>query len=99
MARLAAVVMFVVLTLVTQVGGLIFLLTLLIGLAFPQAFKGGGRAVAGVVLFALLYAAISPFVVPPLATLGGRAPLPCRADADRPFAAASAIHCAFNRHY
>jgi hypothetical protein len=99
MKRLAAVVLFILLTLLTQVGGLVFLLTWLIGLAYPQAFKGGGRAVAGVALFAVLYAGISQFVVPPLAALGGRVPLPCRADADRPFAAASPIYCAFNRHY
>src|ERR1700741_3304730 len=99
MKRLTAVLIFVVLTLITQVGGLIFLLTWLIGLAFPDAFKGGGRTLAGVVLFGALYAAISQFVVPPLAALGGRVPLPCRADADRPFAAASSLYCALNRHY
>ena len=80
MKRLAAVVLFVLLTLLTQVGGLVFLLTWLIGLAYPQAFKGGARMVAGVALFVVLYAGISQFVVPPLAAIGGRVPLPCRAE-------------------
>jgi len=45
------------------------------------------------------YAAISVLVVPPLAALGGRVPLPCRTQPDRAFAAGSVLLCALNRHY
>lgn len=47
----------------------------------------------------LSYQAASALLIPPLAALGGRVPLPCHAEADRPFAAGSAIICVLNRHY
>jgi len=59
-------------------------------LIFPKALKGWRRGGLLIILFVGLDAAISIFVVAPLAALGGRVPLPCRAEPDRPFAAGSA---------
>ena len=42
---------------------------------------------------------LSVFVIPPLAAVAGRVPLPCHAEADRPFLTAHPLYCAFNRHY
>ena len=100
MARLTAVVLVIVLTVLTQIGGAILLVAWLIGrLIFPKALKGWRRAGLLTLLFLGLYAAISIFVVPPLAARAGRVPLPCRAEPERPFAAGSVIYCALNRHY
>jgi hypothetical protein len=97
---LLLVVVFLVLTLLTQVGGVIFILAVLAArLAFPKALGGWRRTGLVVILFASLYAAVSIFAIPPLAAFGGRVPLPCRAEPGRPFAAANAIFCAFNRNY
>jgi hypothetical protein len=57
------------------------------------------RTVIDVALFFGLYGGLSIFVVPPLAALGGRVPLPCSATSDRPFAAAHPAFCWLNRQY
>jgi hypothetical protein len=94
------VVGFLVLTLLTQVGGAVLIVTWLVArLTFPESLRGWRRATAGIVLFLFLYQIGSAIVVPALAALGGRVPLPCHADADRPFAAASRLYCLLNRHY
>jgi hypothetical protein len=95
-----ALFLFVVLTLVTQVGGLILVLAWLIGrYGFPKSLSGWRRTAALAALFVGLYAGLSIFLVPPLAAVGGRVPLPCRAQSDRPFAAAHPLYCVLNRHY
>jgi hypothetical protein len=79
--------LFVVLTLVTQVGGLFLILAWVIArFAFPQSLQGWRRSASVTALFLGLYAALSILVVPAWAALGGRVPLPCHAAADRPFA-------------
>jgi hypothetical protein len=100
MARVIAVLGFLVLTLATQVGGLILIVVWLVGrFAFPQSLQGWRRTGLMAALFVGLYAAASAFVVPHWAALAGRVPLPCRAEADRPFEAAHPLYCALNRHY
>src|SRR5262245_4298798 len=97
MVLLAAVVL---LTLLTQIGGLILIAVWLIGRRmFPATWRGWRRGVAMTVLFLVIYQAVSALLVPPLAALAGRVPLPCAAAADRPFAAANRLYCWFNRHY
>jgi hypothetical protein len=53
----------------------------------------------GFLLFAGFYGLLHVVVVPPLAALGGRVPLPCAAEPDRPFAAAHPLFCRLDRHY
>ncbi len=38
-------------------------------------------------------------MIPPLAALAGRVPLPCRAEPGRPVAAGSPLYCLLNRNY
>jgi hypothetical protein len=74
-----AVLLFTVATAITQIGGLLFLATLALawilrraGLGKPAAGLGSGVFFLAAVIIANLY------VVPPLAALGGREPLPAR---------------------
>src|SRR5688572_18104667 len=98
--RLSGFLLFVALTLVTQVGGAAFALTWLVGCVLPRERLGGWRrAGVNVGLFVAFYAALHVFVVPPLAALGGRVPLPCATEAGRPFAAAHPLYCWLDRHY
>jgi hypothetical protein len=97
---LLLVALLLILTLLTQVGGIIFVLTLVVAwLAFPKRLQGWQRTGLCVFLFAGLYTAMTAFVIPDLAARACRVPLPCRAKPDRPFAAAHPLYCAFNRHY
>jgi hypothetical protein len=100
MARVTAVMAVVLLTLLTQIGGLVLLLVWSLSrLALPRAMGAWRRAAINALLFVVAYAVISLLVVPPLAALAGRVPLPCRAQPDRAFAAGSVVLCALNRHY
>jgi len=91
---------FVILTLLTQIGGVIFIIALLACLALPKSLHGWQRAGVGVIVLLVLYGATSVFMVPPMAAaLAGRVALPCAAQPGRPFAAASWIYCVFNRNY
>jgi hypothetical protein len=100
MARVTAAVVVVLLTLLTQIGGLVMLVVWGVSrLALPRAMGAWRRAAINAVLFVVAYAAISVLVVPPLAALGGRVPLSCRAQPDRAFAAGSVLLCVLNRHY
>jgi hypothetical protein len=100
MAYVFVLLIFFVLTVLTQVGGVIFILTWLVcRLVLPRGWSSWRRGAANVLLFACLYEAASALLIPPLAAIGGRVPLPCRATAERPFAAGSAITCLLNRHY
>ena len=57
------------------------------------------RAGLGFLLFASGYALLHFLVVPLLAAVGGRVPLPCTAERDRPLAAAHPMFCWLDRHY
>jgi hypothetical protein len=88
------------LTVITQVGGIALLVCWLLGrMRAVVRMPGFVRAGVLVAVFIAAYGALSWFVVPALAALGGRVPLPCRADADRPFRAGHLLYCGLNRHY
>jgi hypothetical protein len=98
--RLLALLLFFVLTLLSQVGGIVLVFSWLGSRwVLPARVGGWQRAGTNVALFLGIYAAVHIFVVPPLAALGGRVPLPCSAEIDRPFAAANPVFCWLNRHY
>jgi hypothetical protein len=95
--RATGLLAFLLLTILTQVGGLVLLLAW--GVARTMTPRGWVRAGAVAGGFVVLYAATTAWAIPPLAALGGRVPLPCRAAPDRRFAAAHPIFCVLNRHY
>lgn len=84
------------LTALTQIGGVVLLVAWLVACLWRPRGKRG-YATAG--LFAALYTAASLWVVPPLATLGGRQALPCGLTEDGPVGPRSLFFCALNRHY
>jgi hypothetical protein len=98
--RLLGVVLFVAVALVSQVGGLALALAWLAGRwLLPARLERWQRTGLGFLLFAGFYGLLHVVVVPPLAALGGRVPLPCAAEPDRPFAAARPLFCRLDRHY
>jgi len=98
--RLLGIGAFLLLTAITQVGGAIFLLCWLASrYLYPKSPSGLRRASVHGALFVALYAVAHVVVVPQLAALAGRVPLPCSATAERPFRAGSSIFCILNRHY
>ncbi|MBK1867748.1 hypothetical protein [Taklimakanibacter albus] len=92
--------LFVVLTALTQLGGLIFLASL--ALAWALRLAGSTRAMAvlaGIVLFLAGVPLANLFVAPALATLNGRVALPCEMSAGTSYAALSPVYCALGRTY
>ena len=83
----------IVLTLLTQVGGVIVGATLLV-VKRLTAWPGWVGWASGL----LAYAFVSWSLLPALASLSGRVPLPCAADAG-PLRPQSPLYCALNRHY
>lgn len=79
----------VLLTALTEIGGMV-LLAVIAAARFLR-----WRTLATTTLFLVAYAAASLFVVPPLAQLGGRVPLPCAGEPLR----AMPVLCALNRNY
>jgi hypothetical protein len=99
-SRTVYLLLFVLLTVLTQIGGLVLVLTLLIGrLTFPRSVKGWQRSLSGLILFLLLYQVVSVMIIPPIAAAGGRVQLPCQTGPERSFAAGNRLYCIFNRNY
>ena len=87
---------FALLTALTQIGGVVLVAAWLgARLLRPR----GRRAAASMALFVVLYAGASLWIVPPLAAVGGRQPLPCSLADDAPVRPHSFLYCALNRHY
>jgi len=97
--RIFVFLVFVLVTVVTQVGGLAFALAWAIGRALPERMRGLKRGAIYAAVFVGGYVMLHSFVVPPLAAIGGRIPLPCTAESGRPFAAAHSLYCWLDRHY
>jgi len=98
--RGAYFVIFLLVSLVTQVGGMAFLLCWLVRKwIFPDCRNRWQRACINAALFAAIYAVLHTFIVPPVAAIFGRVPLPCAARADRPLAAGNSLVCVLDRNY
>lgn len=91
---------FIALTILTQIGGIALLVAYLAVRLTSRRPIAGWRSVGAIAAaFTVTYAAMTFFIVPPLAALGGRVPLPCSFDSDRSFGAANPIYCILNRNY
>ena len=87
-----------ILTVVSQVGGLV--LWICIGLVNGIRNIGWFARVLWILaLFNIVYGVVVFFVVPPLAKLGGRVPLPCVSTAEVPIQPSSLFFCLTNRNY
>jgi hypothetical protein len=91
---------FILLTLVTQVGGIAlligWLLVKLFGRRYASTLQRSAQLFAA---FAATYIALTLFIVPPLASSAGRVPLACGLGSDRHYGAANLLYCALNRNY
>lgn len=92
--------LFVLLTALTQVGGLAYLFGLAVGClpgfrGVSSALRRTGAFLAG----ALMYVVFTAIVVPPLAASLGRVRLPCQIDGEGAVVAATPLTCALNRGY
>ena len=99
--KLGPMLLFVVLTGFTQVGGLIYLVGRWGSHAAARRFGFGavGRWLATAAGFCALYLAVSLFVLPPVATALGRPPLPCSTTANKRVVPLNRLVCVLNRHY
>lgn len=93
--------LFIFLTVLTQVGGLIYLLARWISIVVSRRIEISkpGRWFATATGFSILYLAVSFLVLPPIAMTLGRLPLPCakaKGDAVVPL---NRLVCVLNRHY
>lgn len=92
-------VAFVVLTVLTQIGGIILLLATMLVRLVLRRVAGWRRTLCVVGLFLAAYGLTTAFVVPRLAILGGRVPLPCADNVGAKLAPASPMFCLLNRNY
>lgn len=91
---------FLALTLLTQVGGIVYLICL----ALASSVHGFRSRWIFLPLFLGLYLITTAFAVPPLARALGRAPLPCSESSSSPYTGEPQIvtlshACLLNRHY
>jgi hypothetical protein len=92
--------LFIVLTALTQLGGLIFLASLTLGWFLRRAGSSKVLAVlAGIVIFLAGVPLANLLIAPALAALNGRVALPCETSAERPYAALSSLYFALGRNY
>lgn len=94
------ILLFLFLTITTQVGGIIYILCLLLYGQINKRFSSPlwAKTIAGLALYLVLYASISLLVIPPLANhLAGRLPLPCFNN--KILKPATLLTCACNRNY
>ncbi len=99
------------LTILTQVGGVVWLLYLVIAnrtkiffmgkkiAQHPFVGSGLGRFALHLLGFFALYAVVTFLIVPPLAKYGGRVPLALSATEDFPVKPNNRLFCLANRHY
>lgn len=95
------VIAVLLLTLVTQVGGMVLWACLPAIDALNRVLRAGRgiRLAIALLLFGLAYSAVSFVAVPPLASALGRVPLGCGLSGDAAYGPLSLWTCVLNRHY
>ena len=88
-----------ILTVLTQVGGVVYLLCLPLTTAISRRLRGWAGWSSGVVCFLAVLIVTSLWVVPPLARLAGRVPLPLAASAELPLGPGRWFTIVANRRY
>ncbi len=91
---------FIVLTLITQVGGFVFFIYEFIHPSFSKKIKSKTpRVLAKFGFFTILYLVFSLIIIPPIASLCGRVPLPFLFEKSDYLKPANAFYGIANRHY
>ncbi len=87
------------LTLITQTGGVIYLLAKPLGLAIKRKNPGWRGTIYRMTIYAGVYLSVNLILVPLLAKQYDRMPLPWQATSDFPTKPARYFYCLANRHY
>jgi hypothetical protein len=90
---------FVVLTVLSQIGGIVLLLAAGATRLLRRRFRRIQARLAGFAVFVALYAVLSFVVLPAVAPAFGRVALPCRVQAGGSLAARTPLTCLLNRNY
>jgi len=95
------VLLLLALTLLTQVGGAVLLLsTIVVWSIFPSGLLSRSTAfLFHIVAFAALYVCVSFLLIPEVARTQGRVQLQCKPTEMKPYGALSPIYCILNRNY
>jgi len=85
-------------TVLTQVGGIVLLISKVISKhVLPSSYSGWRKYAGKALIFILCYALFSFLIVPPLARIGGRIPLPVWGN--KKIKPQTLMTCILNRHY
>lgn len=88
------------LTIITQIGGLVYILNQIPAYYLNRKIVGKRkRFLRSTASFIVLYMSISLFVIPPIATYYGRVPLPWFSSKLEPLKPLNITFCLLNRHY
>ncbi|WP_020592010.1 hypothetical protein [Kiloniella laminariae] len=98
LALFTALLLVILLTVLTQIGGVLLWLALGMGRLFVARYGSGWKS-SSLLCFLLLYGNISFLILPQIAPGFGRVPLNCFASDQTPYAANSPLYCLLNRHY
>ncbi len=90
---------FILLTILTQVGGLIYLFYQPLSHPIKKRWNGGKQIMARIGVFSLLYLSTTFILVPPIAKHFGRVPMPSFATNKAPVKPLIIFTCLLNRHY
>ena len=100
MQILKSALIFLLLTLLTQVGGIIYLLFKPVGKKIKQRYpKKAQSIIIKLLVFSLFFCFFSFFIIPQIAKQFGRVPLPVYATKDCQIKPATILTCIANRHY
>jgi len=95
------ILVLLVLTALSQVGGAVLVFsTLVVWSIFPSGRLGWFKGFfTHLIAFSLVYGAIAALLVPPVARIYGRVPLPCVANETATYGALNPLTCVLNRNY
>jgi hypothetical protein len=92
-------VVFICLTLVTQIGGIAYLIGLAGAALMSKRSSFTSQSLIGLLIATPIYLAMTLFLVPPLAAAMGRVRLPCETRSQEAVVAATRLTCLLNRSY
>jgi len=91
--------LFLSLTIITQIGGIVYLCCQPLSDWIKKRGKGSGHIGSRTLLFLSLYLMTTFLIIPPIAKQFGRVPMPYYATKNHPIKPLSIFTCLLNRHY
>ncbi|MFK7978515.1 MAG: hypothetical protein AB8G86_00915 [Saprospiraceae bacterium] len=91
--------LFIILTILTQIGGVVYLVYQPLSYWLKKRWNGRKQMIARIGLFLLGYLIATLFIVPPIARQYGRVPMPYLSTNKTPLRPLTIFTCLLNRHY